>query len=431
MGFQDNFYPRMQQRAATTQQRLTEQELIQAAHDQDEADRWVQLDNNLKYILVNILSGPAENNLQTTPSRDRLWDLQAAQHLIFHPHRHTQRWLPHTTSQANIRLQQLRRLLLNMGVWALTLYERDKNAQLPDAVKIAVLLNNTTGPLQQHLQLNAGANPTYAEVRATIMEYYRTTTAFQKLQQTNPSSAVATHFGGGQAPMDIGAINKGKYKGKSKGKHKGKYGNNKGYKGKGYNKGKGYGNNYNSFGNKGGKGKIGQGMPFRGMRNNKRSLQQRQRKRIQQRQRRYSRMLQVWPTRSHCQRLQDDSLQHQRYNRQQRHLLRHHRPVVSATTELLAGWPVVAGWPAGRVAGGRVAGWLVVPGGRCGGGRPWPAVARVAVWWLSGCGGWGWLASWPCRDGEWAAGLPSACKPRRLAFRAFGGSYNFTRRPVA
>ena len=69
--------------------------------------------------------------------------------------------------------------------------------------------------------------------------------------------------------MDIGAINKGKYKGKSKGKHKGKYGNNKGYKGKGYNKGKGYGNNYNSFGNKGGKGKIGQGMPFRGMSNNK------------------------------------------------------------------------------------------------------------------------------------------------------------------
>ena len=50
-------------------------------------------------------------------------------------------------------------------------YERDHSAQLPDQVKIAVLMNQTTGPLQKHLHLNAGTTPTYAEVRAAIMEH--------------------------------------------------------------------------------------------------------------------------------------------------------------------------------------------------------------------------------------------------------------------
>ena len=256
----------MLRRAATTQQRLTEQELIQAAHNQDEAEWWAQLDNNLKYILVNILSG-----LAATTCRQH----QAEIGLEVYRQLNIRFSIPIGTRSACYLTQLFKPTFDHNNfedsfpTWEFELsrYERDNNAQLPDAVKIPVLLNNTTGPLQQHLQLNAGANPTYAEVRATIMEYYRTTTAFQKLQQTNPSSAVATNFGGRQAPMDIGAINKGKHKGKSKGKNKGKYGNNKGYKGKGYNKGKGYGNNYNPFGNKGGKGKIGQGMPFRGMSN--------------------------------------------------------------------------------------------------------------------------------------------------------------------
>ena len=77
------------------------------------------------------------------------------------------------------------------------------------------------------------------------MEYYRTTTAFSRLQQ-HSSSAVSTNLGGGPAPMDIGATYKGKGKGKGKNKGKG-YG--KGNKGKGYQQGKGYGG-YGSY-NKG------------------------------------------------------------------------------------------------------------------------------------------------------------------------------------
>ena len=93
--------------------------------------------------------------------------------------------------------------------------ERDKVAG-PDQVKIAVLLNETIGPLQQHLQLLAGTSQTYTEIRSTIIEYYRTATAFSRMQQAQ-SSSVSTNFGGGTAPMDIGAKKgKGNYKGKTR-----------------------------------------------------------------------------------------------------------------------------------------------------------------------------------------------------------------------
>lgn len=53
------------------------------------------------------------------------------------------------------------------------------------------------------------------------MEYYRATTAFNRLKQQTTSS-VSTNLGGGTAPMDISAI-EGKGKGyKGKGKHKAK-----------------------------------------------------------------------------------------------------------------------------------------------------------------------------------------------------------------
>ena len=123
-------------------------------------------------------------------------------------------------------------------------YEADNTTRLPDQVKIAVLMNETRGPLQQHLHLNAGTAPTYAAIRATIMEYYRTTMAFTRLHEQ--SSAVTSNLGGGTAPMDIGATYKGKGKGKGKYKGKGKGKNNSKGKGYGY---KGYGTNDKGKGN--------------------------------------------------------------------------------------------------------------------------------------------------------------------------------------
>ena len=155
----------------------------------------------------------------------------------------------------------------------LSKYEKDNNTLLPDAVKIAILLNETIGPLQQHLPLQAGNITTYAQIRSMVIKYYRATASFTRLQAITPGSKHQ-----GPALMDIGATwyNKGKGK-KGKWKGKGQYNKGKGKKGKRkgkgqYNKGKGhgnYGNNYSYNNYKGGKGKynqqpVGQGNPFKG-----------------------------------------------------------------------------------------------------------------------------------------------------------------------
>ena len=87
--------------------------------------------------------------------------------------------------------------------------ERDNSTTLPDQIKIAVLMNETSGPLQQHLRLNAGATQTYVEVRGTIMEYYRATTALSRLHQQHGSSSVSAHAQRGPAPMGKGAPKQG------------------------------------------------------------------------------------------------------------------------------------------------------------------------------------------------------------------------------
>ena len=121
-------------------------------------------------------------------------------------------------------------------------YEQDNHTLLPHAVKIATLLNETKGPLQQHLQLQAG--------------YYRAASSSNMLQAI--TSGNSNHRG--PAPMEIGATWYNKGKG-NKGKRKGKGNYNKGYGG--------YGNNYSYNNYKAGKCKynqqpVGQGNPFEG-----------------------------------------------------------------------------------------------------------------------------------------------------------------------
>ena len=247
MGLQNTFYPRMFRLAEQATQPVTEQHLRTAASTLEEADHWVQLDNNLKYILINVTTGSAATLCRQFQHEIGLEILRQM---------HNRYALPVGTRSIGYLTKLLKPTLdpnnfeESFSNWEFDVnrYEKDNNATLPDQVKIAILLNETKGPLQQHLQLNASNIPTYNDLRLTIMEYYRTTQAFSRMQQAS-SSSVATNQGGGPAPMDIGAINKGKgkYKGKSnkgKGKkgYKGKH-SNKGYKGKGYaqqGKGKGY-----------------------------------------------------------------------------------------------------------------------------------------------------------------------------------------------
>ena len=254
MGLHDPFYPRMFRLAEAATQQVTEAHLRQAATTLEEADAWVQLDSNLKYVLINVTTGAAATLC-------RQYQHEIGLEILRQPN--IRFALPIGTRSIGYLTKFLKPTFDNNNFeesfsnWEFELnkYERDNNTQLPDQVKIAVLMNGTKGPLQQHLQLMAGATPTYTDVRATIMEYYRTTTAFTRLQQ-GASSSVATNYNGGAAPMDIGAINKGKGKGKGKNKGKGKKGKNKGKKG---NKGKGYGQHSYGYGGQGkGKGPIGQ-----------------------------------------------------------------------------------------------------------------------------------------------------------------------------
>ena len=264
MGIQDPFYPRMLERASTSQQHLNEADLRNAAATAEEADKWIQLDQNLKYILISITTAAAATVCRQHQHEIGLEVYRALCNRFSIP----------TGTRSIGTLTRLLKPTFDtnnfeesFSNWEFELnrYERDNTTRLPDQVKIAILMNETTGQLQQHLHLNASNALTYAEIRTVITEYYKTATAFTRMQQ-NQSSSVSTNMQGGPAPMDIGALhNKGKYKGKNKGKGKGKSynkGKGKGYKGKGYNN-----QGYYQVGK--GKGKIGQGVPFKGMSNNK------------------------------------------------------------------------------------------------------------------------------------------------------------------
>ena len=241
MGTQDPIYPTQMEKAEQATATLSESDLSAAANTTQEGDHWIQLSSNPKYILITITTASAATVVRQ-------------HHLAMGLEVYRQLCLRFSTPLGTRSIGYLTKLLKptfdhnnfeeSFSNWEFGLqrYEADNTTRLPDQVKIAVLLNETRGPLQQHLHLHAGTSPTYAEIRATIMEYYRTTMAFTRLQQH--SSAVSSNLGGGTAPMDIGAT----YKGKGKGKHKGKG------KGKNNRKGKGYG--YKGYGmNSKGKGK--------------------------------------------------------------------------------------------------------------------------------------------------------------------------------
>ena len=59
MGIQDNIYPDLLSRAERATTVLTDAELTAAAGTPEAAERWIQLANNLKYILISTTSAAA------------------------------------------------------------------------------------------------------------------------------------------------------------------------------------------------------------------------------------------------------------------------------------------------------------------------------------------------------------------------------------
>ena len=163
MGVQRNVYTQFLRRATSTTR------LRAATPTQQEAEEWIQLDHNLKYVLMQQqLIGP--------------WDLQVTTCTISD---YLTKLLEPTFDSNNLEES------FRNWEYDVQQYKSDNNAQVTDQVKVAVLMNRTRGPLRQHLNLNAGASSTYAEIRTTITEYQRAYTTF-RLQQ-NPSSPVCTN----------------------------------------------------------------------------------------------------------------------------------------------------------------------------------------------------------------------------------------------
>jgi len=104
---------------------------------------------------------------------------------------------------------------------------------LPDGVKRALLLSGLPEPLATHIQMNGKVLDTFKKVRYAVEEYLRTKRVW------SADFLVSASSNDGPAPMDIGAVTKGKGKswgkkgtGKGHPEHKGHDGEKGGFQGK-------------------------------------------------------------------------------------------------------------------------------------------------------------------------------------------------------
>ena len=215
----DSTLPQLLENAENSTTIIRDADLVAAASTTEEANKWKVEATDLRYTLINICSGAAATTCRQHQSQNGFeiyrqlcgrFSIPLGTRLIGY----LTKLLKPTFDINNFEE--------TFSQWEFEIYkfERDNGQAFPESVKIAVILNETKGPLQQRLQLLAGQSPSYSTVRTTRMEYYKATTAFNKLKQQTSSSANTNHSGG-TAPLDISAI-KGKGKGyKRKGKYKG------------------------------------------------------------------------------------------------------------------------------------------------------------------------------------------------------------------
>ena len=150
MGVQHNFFSLFLPRAAQSTTRLKEAELRGAAATTQEQEEWVQLDHNLKYALI----------ITTTAAAATL--CRQYQHEIgFEIYR--QLLLQFKTPLGTRSTGYLTKLLeptfdannfeesFSNWEYEIQQYESDNSTNLPDQVKVAVLMNRTRGPLLQRL----------------------------------------------------------------------------------------------------------------------------------------------------------------------------------------------------------------------------------------------------------------------------------------
>ena len=163
-------FPRLLQTADTSNMEVTDALLRDGATTPQEAQLWVQLSRGLHYILVSVCSGQAAVLCRQHSTQ--------AQGLETWRQLHNRFSIPAGTRSVGY-LKKLRKPQFNeqkfeesFATWEFDIarYEKDNQAPIPDNIKIAVLLNETKGALQQYLQLRAGTIQRYADVRELILE---------------------------------------------------------------------------------------------------------------------------------------------------------------------------------------------------------------------------------------------------------------------
>ena len=251
--------PRLLARAETSLQAITDDLLRDGASTPAEGDQWIRLAAELQFILISTTKASAATVCRQMGINSNGFETWRQIHRRFS--------IPVGTRSIGYLTKLLKpsfdehRFEEAFASWEFEVnrYERENTVNIPDSIKIAILLNETRGALQQHLQLTASNTRDYNTVREIIIEYYRTTASFSRMQQLqsyDPNTSNQHTTSQGPAPMDIGAAYNSSWQ---KGKGKGKKGH---QKGKGKHQGKGYNSSFNNKGKGKGGYPIGQGNPF-------------------------------------------------------------------------------------------------------------------------------------------------------------------------
>ena len=184
MALQHSDYTRLLQSSEVATTVLTDAELQASASDDDEARRWTSMSRDLHYILINICRGSAATVVrqQGVVGDNNGFETFRVLHQRFSIPIGT-RSIGYVTSLLKPKFEE-QTFEENFLQWEYDVarYKLDNGQALPDTVKIAILLNETKGALQQHLQLRAGQFITYAAMRSIVVEYYSATTTLSKLK---------------------------------------------------------------------------------------------------------------------------------------------------------------------------------------------------------------------------------------------------------
>ena len=218
----------------------------------------IQMSQHLQWLLVSLCSGSASTFLRRETTMNGFESFRKL----------CQRYMLPSRAKSVGRLTRILKPNFNMdafedsfSVWEddLVKYEKETKTKLSDDIRIAVLMTEIRGPLQEHLRLNAATVTKYEDFKDIIVNYFRIKQHYKTSTNSNDNSS---------NNMDVGAFwrkgkgkfgfkgkgkGKGKYSFKGKGKGKGKF--NGGFKGKSFGKGKGKSKGSSEWKGKGKKGK--------------------------------------------------------------------------------------------------------------------------------------------------------------------------------